>query len=269
MPSLLVIVFVLQLTIHLVNTFGVETINDLVLFRPPPPLLFNSCAFSCPPNIHILPPSPRTTWLITSKQLWHIYNLFPVPTSQSASKLRTMKKEYMSVRMEMNATSSQDEFAKWAKLRRKSDKLGEEIEACSKWIFLLSFRRRSEKERRPDGHNGIGEGSPCWLLSGPEILGTFCHLCLSQRKLEGSFISCGLSFARRGDVVHNPKYNQLTHFPYRRATRQHPRKFQQNSRRIKMAWPQRLPHATSILVPETTYVLDSSGLGTLLRGMVA
>ncbi|EPE36819.1 Protein get1 [Glarea lozoyensis ATCC 20868] len=91
MPSLLVIVFVLQLTIHLVNTFGVETINNV---------------------------------------LWHLYNMLPVPTSQSANKLRVLKKEYNTVRMQMNATSSQDEFAKWAKLRRKSDKLGEEIEGC-------------------------------------------------------------------------------------------------------------------------------------------
>jgi hypothetical protein len=57
--------------------------------------------------------------------------MLPVPTSQSATKLRTLKKEYNAVRMQMNATSSQDEFAKWAKLRRKSDKLGEEVEACS------------------------------------------------------------------------------------------------------------------------------------------
>ena len=38
MPSLLVIIFVLQLTIHLVNTFGVETINNTVLFPTSYPL---------------------------------------------------------------------------------------------------------------------------------------------------------------------------------------------------------------------------------------
>jgi hypothetical protein len=31
----------------------------------------------------------------------------------------------------MNATSSQDEFAKWAKLRRKHDKLLEQLETSS------------------------------------------------------------------------------------------------------------------------------------------
>lgn len=35
----------------------------------------------------------------------------------------------------MNNTSSQDEFAKWAKLRRKHDKTLEEYEAMSMWPF--------------------------------------------------------------------------------------------------------------------------------------
>ena len=39
--------------------------------------------------------------------------------------------EYLKVRQELNATSSQDEFAKWAKLRRQHDKLLEELEKKS------------------------------------------------------------------------------------------------------------------------------------------
>ena len=35
----------------------------------------------------------------------------------------------------MNATSSQDEFAKWAKLRRRHDKAMEEYEAMSKYTI--------------------------------------------------------------------------------------------------------------------------------------
>jgi tail-anchored protein insertion receptor len=38
----------------------------------------------------------------------------------------------MKVRKELNATSSQDEFAKWAKLRRQHDKLLEQLEKNSK-----------------------------------------------------------------------------------------------------------------------------------------
>jgi hypothetical protein len=40
--------------------------------------------------------------------------------------------EYLKVRSELNATSSQDEFAKWAKLRRRHDKLLEELETNKK-----------------------------------------------------------------------------------------------------------------------------------------
>ncbi len=38
----------------------------------------------------------------------------------------------MRLRKELNATSSQDEFAKWAKLRRQHDKVLEKIEKSSK-----------------------------------------------------------------------------------------------------------------------------------------
>jgi tail-anchored protein insertion receptor len=42
-----------------------------------------------------------------------------------------VQKEYLKVRRELNATSSQDEFAKWAKLRRQHDKLLEQLEKMS------------------------------------------------------------------------------------------------------------------------------------------
>lgn len=44
MPSILVIVFILQLAIHLVNTVGAQAINDLVI--PPPPKLPSHSASS-------------------------------------------------------------------------------------------------------------------------------------------------------------------------------------------------------------------------------
>lgn len=42
-----------------------------------------------------------------------------------------MKREVLQLKREMNNTSSQDEFAKWAKLRRRHDKSLEEFEAAS------------------------------------------------------------------------------------------------------------------------------------------
>ncbi|KAM3072458.1 GET complex subunit get1 [Clarireedia jacksonii] len=89
MPSLLLTCFVVQLLIHIVNTFGAVAINNL---------------------------------------LWNLYNSLPTPTSKSAAEQKKLKREYMKVRQEMNATSSQDEFAKWAKLRRQHDKLYEQLE---------------------------------------------------------------------------------------------------------------------------------------------
>ncbi|CZT08731.1 hypothetical protein WAI453_006139 [Rhynchosporium graminicola] len=89
MPSLLLLVFILQLAIHLVNTFGAATINSL---------------------------------------LWNIFNRFPTPTSKSAAEQKDLKAQYFKIKQEMNATSSQDEFAKWAKLRRQHDKVVEQLE---------------------------------------------------------------------------------------------------------------------------------------------
>ena len=56
-----------------------------------------------------------------------------------------MKREVLQLKREMNNTSSQDEFAKWAKLRRRHDKSLEEFEAAStcshsfSWIVLGEF----------------------------------------------------------------------------------------------------------------------------------
>jgi len=57
-----------------------------------------------------------------------------IPTSLTAefAEQRKKQKEYLAVRHELNATSSQDEFARWAKLRRTHDKLLEDLEKKSK-----------------------------------------------------------------------------------------------------------------------------------------
>lgn len=57
-----------------------------------------------------------------------------MPTKLSAqfAEQRKLQQDYLKVRRELNATSSQDEFAKWAKLRRQHDKLLEQLEKKSK-----------------------------------------------------------------------------------------------------------------------------------------
>lgn len=64
-------------------------------------------------------------------QLWTAINYLPISTSQTASQQRKLQTQYLEARRELSATSSQDEFARWAKLRRKHDKLLEQLEATS------------------------------------------------------------------------------------------------------------------------------------------
>ncbi|KAF2127349.1 hypothetical protein P153DRAFT_64607 [Dothidotthia symphoricarpi CBS 119687] len=83
MPSLLLVVFTLQLMLHLINTVGVNAINDL---------------------------------------LWILYNKLPTPTSGSAQRVQTLKKEIIRLKRELGNTSPQDNFSGWAKLDRQHNK---------------------------------------------------------------------------------------------------------------------------------------------------
>ncbi|RYO93812.1 hypothetical protein DL764_007931 [Monosporascus ibericus] len=89
MPSLLLLVFLVEVFTHIVNTIGAATINNL---------------------------------------LWNLYLALPTKTSRDLAEKKRLQKEFLKVRHELNATSSQDQFAKWAKLRRQHDKLLEQLE---------------------------------------------------------------------------------------------------------------------------------------------
>ncbi|KAI1815665.1 CHD5-like protein-domain-containing protein [Poronia punctata] len=89
MPSLLLVVLLVEVAVHLVNTIGAATINDL---------------------------------------LWNLYLALPTETSKRAAEKARLQKEYLAIKRDLNATSSQDQFAKWAKLRRQHDKQLEQLE---------------------------------------------------------------------------------------------------------------------------------------------
>ncbi|KAG7294331.1 GET complex subunit get1 [Staphylotrichum longicolle] len=89
MASLLVVIFAIELVVQLINTIGATTINNLI---------------------------------------WRLYLALPTPLANQFADQRKKQKEYLAVRQALNATSSQDEFAKWAKLRRQHDKLLDELE---------------------------------------------------------------------------------------------------------------------------------------------
>ncbi|PWY86286.1 protein get1 [Aspergillus heteromorphus CBS 117.55] len=95
MLSLLWTVFFIHVAIYLVNTIGASTIDNL---------------------------------------LWILYLKAPTPTSKKAREQNRLKREALALKRDMNNTSSQDQFAKWAKLRRRHDKTMEEYEAINKQL---------------------------------------------------------------------------------------------------------------------------------------
>lgn len=60
--------------------------------------------------------------LLTSAQLWLLYNKLPTPTSSSARKVQTLKRDIVKLKRELANTSPQDNFSKWAKLDRQHNK---------------------------------------------------------------------------------------------------------------------------------------------------
>ncbi|GFF37722.1 protein get1 [Aspergillus udagawae] len=93
MLSLILTIFFVHVAIYLVNTVGATTIDTL---------------------------------------LWILYLKLPTSTSKNAREQSRLKREVVQLKREMNNTSSQDEFAKWAKLRRKHDKAMDEYETMNK-----------------------------------------------------------------------------------------------------------------------------------------
>ncbi|KKA26940.1 hypothetical protein TD95_001058 [Thielaviopsis punctulata] len=89
MPSLMVVILVLEVFVQLINAVGSAKLNSL---------------------------------------LWRLLMLFPSEPARMDKEKRALQTKYLAVRKDMQATSSQDEFAKWARLRRQHDKLYEELE---------------------------------------------------------------------------------------------------------------------------------------------
>lgn len=51
-----------------------------------------------------------------------LYSQLPTSTSADVRRQSELRREVLRLKREMNGTSSQDDFAKWAKLRRQHDK---------------------------------------------------------------------------------------------------------------------------------------------------
>ncbi|KAL4782386.1 WRB/Get1 family [Aspergillus varians] len=83
MLPLILTILILHIVIFLVNTIGAATIDNL---------------------------------------LWNLYLKLPTSLYRTAQEQSKLKREVLHLTRDMNNTSSQDEFAKWAKLRRRHDK---------------------------------------------------------------------------------------------------------------------------------------------------
>lgn len=70
--------------------------------------------------------------LITCKKLWQICCRLPFQSSHDIREQIRLRREVVRLKREMNAVSAQDEFSKWAKLRRQHDKAMEEYDKKGK-----------------------------------------------------------------------------------------------------------------------------------------
>lgn len=81
--TLLFFVFFIQLTLYLINSIGAKTVNEI---------------------------------------LWQLYIRLPFGTSQNIKEQGRLRRNVVRLKREMAAVSAQDDFARWAKIRRQHDK---------------------------------------------------------------------------------------------------------------------------------------------------
>jgi hypothetical protein len=71
-----------------------------------------------------------------------LYNKLPTPTSGSAQKSISLKRDITRLKRELGQVSAQDDFARWAKLQRQHDKAMAEFQKIGKNILPVSYFRK-------------------------------------------------------------------------------------------------------------------------------
>lgn len=61
-------------------------------------------------------------------QAWWFFTLLPSKQAKQDKENAKLKREVVKLKRELNAVSAQDDFAKWARLRRQHDKAKEKYE---------------------------------------------------------------------------------------------------------------------------------------------
>ncbi|KAL8336323.1 hypothetical protein RB601_000237 [Gaeumannomyces tritici] len=129
MSSLMVVILALEVAVELINNIGAAAINSAI---------------------------------------WAIINALPTKLSTEFAEQRKLQADYLEVRKDLAATSSQDEFAKWAKLRRQHDKLYEQLE--KKKSTLDSTKTNFDRyitAARWVGTRGLQYFLPFWFATTP------------------------------------------------------------------------------------------------------
>ncbi|KAI5295101.1 GET complex subunit get1 [Ascosphaera acerosa] len=120
--ALLLGVLALHIVIYAVSAIGTAALNALVSALSPTGMA------TAPQDTN--PPS----------QAWSLVVKLPTKTGDTARRRAALKTEVVQLKQQMTATSAQDEFAKWAKLRRKHDKALEQYEQCNKTLVASKVR---------------------------------------------------------------------------------------------------------------------------------
>ncbi|RMZ86423.1 hypothetical protein DV736_g6351, partial [Chaetothyriales sp. CBS 134916] len=118
--SLLVTIFIIELICYLVLSIGAKPINDSVRLS----------TIDVKADSRLIPPH----------QLWQIYNRTPLASSKDFQDQVRLRQDVVRMKRELAGISAQDDFAKWAKLRRQHDKAMEEYD---KKAAALSASRSS------------------------------------------------------------------------------------------------------------------------------
>ncbi|EME83946.1 uncharacterized protein MYCFIDRAFT_134708 [Pseudocercospora fijiensis CIRAD86] len=93
MPSVILLIFVVQLLLNLISSIGAQAVNDIA---------------------------------------WWFFTLLPSKQAKQDKENAKLKREVVKLKRELNAVSAQDDFAKWARLRRQHDKAKEKYEKESR-----------------------------------------------------------------------------------------------------------------------------------------
>lgn len=110
--STILFVFLVQLSLSIISTIGAQKVNDIVGGTQRSSL--------------------NESLLIDEFQAWWFFTLIFTSSGKNDKEARKLRSEVVRLSREMKATSAQDNFAKWARLRREHDKAKEAYDKMSK-----------------------------------------------------------------------------------------------------------------------------------------